>query len=221
MVLDLGLSDMTGFQLLEQIKMEPSLRDLPIIVYTGKDLTKKEETQIKRVAESIIIKGVQSPERLFDETSLFLHRVAADLPAPKRKMLEQIHAADAVLTGKKVLIVDDDIRNLFAMTSLLERFNVEVVSAENGKDAIDVLKQTPDIDIVLMDVMMPEMDGYETMRAIRKINKLKSLPIIAITAKAMKGDREKCLEAGASDYIPKPIDTDQLLALMRTWLQDA
>ncbi len=217
MVLDLGLSDMTGLQLLAEIKKEPKLRELPIIVYTGKELTKKEESQIKRVAESIIIKGVQSPERLLDETSLFLHRVAANLPTDQRKMIEQLHQTNGTLAGKKVLIVDDDMRNLFAMTSVLERFKMDVCTAENGKDALEILQQTPDIEIVLMDVMMPEMDGYTTMQAIRKIDKFKSLPIIAITAKAMKGDREKCLEAGASDYVAKPVDTDRLLSLLREW----
>jgi signal transduction histidine kinase/CheY-like chemotaxis protein/HAMP domain-containing protein len=219
MVLDLGLSDMTGFQLIEELKKEPKLRELPIVVYTGKELTKKEETQLKRVAESIIIKGVQSPERLLDETALYLHRVAANLPVTQRQMLEQLHHPDAMLAGKKVLIVDDDIRNLFAMTSVLERFNMDVLTAENGKDALDILKRIRDIDVVLLDIMMPEMDGFNTLRAIRGINRLKSLPIIVVTAKAMKGDREKCLEAGASDYISKPLNPNDLLALIRKWLE--
>jgi CheY-like chemotaxis protein len=210
---------MTGYQLIEEIKKEPKLRDLPIIVYTGRELTRKEESQLKRVAESIIIKGAQSPERLLDETSLFLHRVSAKLPDPQRKMLEQLHNPDALLTGKKVLLVDDDIRNLFAMTSLLERFSMEVLTAENGKDAIDLLRETRDIDIVLLDIMMPEMDGFNTLKAIRSIDRLKSLPIIVVTAKAMKGDREKCLEAGASDYISKPLNTSDLISMMRGWLQ--
>jgi HAMP domain-containing protein/signal transduction histidine kinase/CheY-like chemotaxis protein len=218
MVLDLGLSDMTGFQLLDKVKKSSTIRHIPVIVYTGKELTRKEETHLKRLAETIIIKGVQSPERLLDETSLFLHRVSANLPAPKRKVLEQLHQTDAVLAGKKVLIVDDDIRNLFAMTGVLERYKIEVLSAENGKDALDVLEQRPDVDMILMDVMMPEMDGYDTMRAIRRNNRFRSLPVIAITAKAMKGDRQKCIDAGASDYIAKPVDTDQLLSLMRVWL---
>jgi HAMP domain-containing protein/signal transduction histidine kinase/CheY-like chemotaxis protein len=218
MVLDLGLSDMTGFQLLERMKKSSQIRQIPVIVYTGKELTRKEETQLKRLAETIIVKGVQSPERLLDETALFLHRVSANLPAPKRKVLEQLHQTDAVLAGKKVLIVDDDIRNLFAMTGMLERYKMEVLSAENGKDALEMLEQRPDVDMVLMDVMMPEMDGYDTMRAIRRSPGFKALPIIAITARAMKGDRQKCIDAGASDYISKPVDTDQLLSLMRVWL---
>ena len=172
----------------------------------------------KRIAETIIIKDVRSPERLLDETALFLHRVQANLPEPKRQILEQLHQTDTVLAGKKVLIVDDDVRNIFALTSMLEREQMQVMYAENGRDGITVLQNTPDIDIVLMDVMMPEMDGYETMRAIRNISKFKSLPTIALTAKAMKGDREKCIEAGASDYITKPVDTEQLLSLLRVWL---
>jgi CheY-like chemotaxis protein len=218
MVIDLGLPDMPGLQLIETVRNELGLVDLPIVIYTGKQLTRKQETELKRLADTIIVKDVQSPERLLDETTLFLHRVQAHLPARQRQMLEQIRQADPVLAGKKVLVVDDDVRNIFALTSLLERHQMTVVYAENGKDAIDLLHETPDIDVVLMDVMMPEMDGYETTRAIRKGRKLKSLPIIALTAKAMKGDREKCIEAGASDYIAKPVDPEQLLSLIRVWL---
>ncbi|HKG21600.1 MAG TPA: response regulator, partial [Blastocatellia bacterium] len=218
LVLDLGLPGMTGFELIEQIKAELGAIELPIIVYTGKDLSKAEETELKRVAETVIIKDVKSMERLLDETALFLHRVEANLPEPKRRMLEQLHQTDSVIAGKKVLIVDDDIRNIFAITSALERHRMNVVYAENGRDAIDILSDTPDIDVVLMDVMMPEMDGYEAMGAIRQEPRFKALPIIALTAKAMKGDREKCIEAGASDYITKPIDVSQLLSLLRVWL---
>jgi CheY-like chemotaxis protein len=218
MVLDLGLPDMSGFALMEEMKKDPALRSLPIIVYTGKELTRKEETQLKRMAKSIIVKDVRSPERLLDETSLFLHRVQANLPEPQRRMLEELHKSDVVLAAKKVLVVDDDIRNIFAMTSLLERYAMTVFSAENGKDASDILQKNPDIDIVLMDIMMPEMDGYDTIREIRKNPKFKSLPILALTAKAMKGDREKCIDAGASDYIAKPVDSDQLLSMLRFWL---
>ena len=215
-VLDLGLPDMTGFELVEQIGLDSGI---PIVVYTGKDLTRAEETELKRIAETIIIKDVRSPERLLDETALFLHRVQANLPEPKRQILEQLHQTDTVITDKKVLIVDDDVRNIFALTSMLERYQMQVAYAENGRDGIAVLQKPPDdIDIVLMDVMMPEMDGYETMRAIRNIGRFKSLPMIALTAKAMKGDREKCIEAGASDYITKPVDTEQLLSLLRVWL---
>ncbi|HET6383533.1 MAG TPA: response regulator, partial [Armatimonadota bacterium] len=218
MVLDLGLPDMSGFQLIEQIRKELRVVDLPIIVYTGKKLTRKEENELKRLTDAIIIKDVRSPERLLDETTLFLHRVQSELPAPKRQMLDQVRQEDPVLAGKKALIVDDDMRNIFALTSLLEAHHVQVVYAENGKDAINMLEKNNGIDVALLDVMMPEMDGYETMRLIRERSKMKSLPIIALTAKAMKGDREKCIEAGASDYIAKPVDNEQLLSLLRVWL---
>jgi hypothetical protein len=217
-VLDLGLPDMTGFELIEQIKQEPGLSQLPIIIYTGKELTRTEETDLKRIAETIIIKDVRSPERLLDETALFLHRVQRDLPEPKQQMLEQLYQSDPVLAGKRVLIVDDDVRNIFALTSMLEHHQMQIFYAENGRDGLALLQQTPNIDVILMDVMMPEMDGYETTRAIRNISEYASLPIIALTAKAMKGDREKCIESGASDYITKPVDSEQLLSLLRVWL---
>ncbi|MEH2411527.1 HAMP domain-containing protein, partial [Nostoc sp.] len=218
LVLDLGLPDMTGFELIEQIKLLPHGKTLPIIVYTGREISKAQETELRRIAETIIIKDVRSPERLLDETALFLHRVQANLPAPKREILEQLHSQDYLLTGKKALIVDDDMRNIFALTSMLECYQIQVLYAENGREGITLLETTPDIDVVLMDVMMPEMDGYETTRVIRQNEQFKSLPIIALTAKAMQGDREKCLEAGASDYITKPVDTEQLLSLLRVWL---
>ncbi|HXG86908.1 MAG TPA: HAMP domain-containing protein [Vicinamibacterales bacterium] len=218
LVLDLGLDDMTGLQLLETMKADPRLSQIPVIVYTGKELNKKQETELRRLAETIIVKDVKSPDRLLDETALFLHRVESNLPAEKRRMLEQLHSSDPSLAGTKALIVDDDIRNIFALTSVLERHEVDVVYAENGRDGIRMLQETPDIDVVLMDVMMPEMDGYEAMRKIRELRQFKDLPIIALTAKAMKGDREKCIEAGASDYVTKPVDTDQLLSLMRVWV---
>jgi CheY-like chemotaxis protein len=218
LVLDLGLEDMSGFELLERMNADPRLSQVPVIVYTGKELTKKEETELRRFAETIILKDVKSPDRLLDETSLFLHRVESSLPPEKRRMLEQLHQVDPTLAGKKALIVDDDIRNIFALTSVLERQQVEVLYAENGADGITKLDEAPDVDVVLMDVMMPEMDGYEAMRRIREKREFRDLPIIALTAKAMKGDREKCIQAGASDYVTKPVDTDQLLSLMRVWL---
>ena len=217
-VLDLRLPDMNGFDLLDAVHDEPALHDLPIVVFTGKDLTVEEETRLLKVAKSIIIKGVQSPERLLDETALFLHRVVGDLPPAKREMLRALHHSDASLIGKKVLVVDDDVRNIFAISSILERHGMDVLTANNGQEAIERVEQEPGISMVLMDIMMPGMDGYETMRAIRTRPELRSLPIIALTAKAMKGDREKCIEAGASDYIAKPVHTDQLLALLRQWL---
>jgi signal transduction histidine kinase/CheY-like chemotaxis protein len=218
MVLDLGLPDMTGFQLVSRVKSEVGLRKLPTIVYTGKQLTRKEEAELKRLAESVVIKDAGSPERLYDETALFLHRVTAQLPESRRKMLETLHRSDPVLTGRTVLVVDDDVRNIFALTTFLERSDMKVVYAESGREGIARLQDTPEIDAVLMDVMMPEMDGYETMRAIRTLPNFGALPIIAVTAKAMKGDREKCIEAGATDYIAKPVDMDQLLSLLRVCL---
>ncbi len=217
-VLDLRLPDMTGFELLEKMHAEPALGDVPVVVFTGKDLTAEEQAQLKTMAKSIVLKDVQSPERLLDETALFLHRVVTDLPAEKQAMLERLHGSSEVLRGRKVLVVDDDARNIFALTSLLENQEMEVISATNGRTAIEIIKNTPDLSLVLMDIMMPEMDGYETMREIRKIPEFRTLPILALTAKAMKGDREKCLDAGASDYIAKPVNTDQLLSLMRVWL---
>ena len=218
MVLDLGLPDVPGLTLIERIKKDLGLHDLPIVVYTGRELTPDEEFELKRVTDAIIVKSVKSPEHLLDETALFLHRVEADLPEPKRKLLTQIHKADPIFVGKKVLVIDDDVRNVFAIASVLERQKMEICHADNGKKGLEVLKSTPGIDAVLMDVMMPEMDGYEAMRIIRKDPKHAMLPIIALTAKAMKDDRDKCIEAGASEYIPKPVDPDQLLSLLRVWL---
>ena len=218
MVLDLSLPDIDGFELLDRIGDDITLRDLPVVIYTAKELTRKEVTRLKRIAKTIVVKDAHSPERLLDETALFLHRSPGNLPELQRRMLEDVRAVDGGLAGRKVLIVDDDLRNIFALSSVLERQQMKVLFAENGKDGIEVLEKDPTIEIVLMDIMMPEMDGYDTMRAIRAIPKFKSLPIITLTAKAMKGDRDKCLAAGASDYITKPVDTAQLLSLMRVWL---
>jgi HAMP domain-containing protein/CheY-like chemotaxis protein/signal transduction histidine kinase len=217
-VLDLRLPDMTGFELLEKIHAQPSLASVPVVVFTGRELTAEEQIRIRSMAQSIVLKDVESPERLLDETSLFLHRVITDLPADKQNMLNRLHRSTEVLRGRKILVVDDDARNIFALMSLLENHEMEVLCANNGRAAIDLLAKTPEVEIVLMDIMMPEMDGYETMREIRKSPMFRTLPILALTAKAMKGDREKCLDAGASDYISKPVNTDQLLSLMRVWL---
>ena len=217
-VLDLRLPDMTGFQLLEKIQEEQFLRDIPVVVFTGKELTSDEEAHLKAMAKSIVVKDVHSPERLLDETALFLHRIVTNLPIEKQKMLERLHGSNAILRGSKVLVVDDDVRNIFALTTLLEGYDMDVVSATNGRHAIDLIQATPDLRMVLMDIMMPEMDGYQTMREIRSDPKFRTLPMLALTAKAMKGDREKCLDAGASDYIAKPVNTEQLLSLMRVWL---
>ncbi|MGQ0519688.1 MAG: response regulator [Actinomycetota bacterium] len=217
-VLDLKLPRMSGFALLERIKSDERFARLPVIVYTGKDLTRREELRLSKFAESIIVKDARSPERLLEEVTLFLHQPGSQLPDDQRLMLEQLHSHESLLNGKRVLIVDDDVRNVFALTSVLERHGMTVVFAENGTDGIALLEQTPDVDLVLMDIMMPEMDGYETTAAIRKNPRFKKLPIIALTAKAMRGDREKSIAAGASDYITKPVDVDQLLSLIRVWL---
>jgi CheY-like chemotaxis protein len=217
-VLDLHLPDMTGFELLDKIQAEPSLRNLPVIVFTGKDLTAEEEQRLKQAAKTIVLKDVHSLERLLDETALFLHRVVTDLPKDKQDMLQHLHNSKDVLRNRKVLVVDDDARNIYALATVLEGEDMEVLSATNGRHAIEIIQSTPDIAVVLMDIMMPEMDGYETIRQIRKDQRFAALPILALTAKAMKGDREKCLEAGASDYIAKPVNTDQLLSLLRVWL---
>jgi CheY-like chemotaxis protein len=209
---------MSGFELLERMQADATLRDCPVVVFTGKELSNEEEARLKGVAKSIVLKDVQSPERLFDETALFLHRIVSELPDQKRQMLERLHGSNDVLKNRKVLVVDDDARNIFALTTVLENQEMEVVSATNGRHAIDLIHSTPDMSVVLMDIMMPEMDGYETMREIRKQARFRTLPILALTAKAMKGDREKCLQAGASDYIAKPVNTDQLLSLLRVWL---
>jgi HAMP domain-containing protein/signal transduction histidine kinase/DNA-binding response OmpR family regulator len=217
-VLDLRLPDMTGFDLLEKIHAEPALAQVPVVVFTGKELDADEQARLRRFAKSIVLKDVRSPERLLDETALFLHRVVTELPPEKQAMLQRLHHSREVLFGRKVLVVDDDARNIFALTSVLENQGMDVLSTTNGRAAIELIRTTPGLDLVLMDIMMPEMDGYETMREIRRSPEFRTLPILALTAKAMKGDREKCLDAGASDYIAKPVNTDQLLSLMRVWL---
>jgi hypothetical protein len=217
-VLDLRLPDVSGFEVLERIRDTPALSDLPVIVFTGKELSPDEDARLHSLARSVVVKGVESPERLLDETSLFLHRVIADLPPEKQKLLDRLHRSDDALVGKKVLVVDDDVRNIFALSSVLERRGMSVLTAGTGRQAIDTLESESDLAIVLMDIMMPEMDGYETMQVIRQNQAFRRLPIIALTAKAMKGDREKCLEAGASDYLAKPVDTEQLLSALRMWL---
>jgi HAMP domain-containing protein/CheY-like chemotaxis protein/putative methionine-R-sulfoxide reductase with GAF domain len=217
-VLDLRLPDMTGFDILERMRDIPAAIDLPVVVFTGKELSPEEDARLHTLARSVVVKGVESPERLLDETALFLHRVVADLPQEKQKMLDRLHRSDEALVGKKVLVVDDDMRNIFALSSVLERRGMAVLTAGTGREAISMLESTPDVAIVLMDIMMPEMDGYATMQVIRQNPLFRRLPIIALTAKAMKGDREKCLEAGASEYLAKPVNTEQLLSALRMWL---
>jgi HAMP domain-containing protein/CheY-like chemotaxis protein/signal transduction histidine kinase len=217
-VLDLRLPDMSGFDLLEVIRDDPALSDLPVVVFTGKELSSDEDARLHTIARSVVVKGVESPERLLDETALFLHRVVGHLPQEKQKLLERLHSSDEDLVGKTVLLVDDDPRNIFALSSVLERRGMNVLTATTGNEAIDLVESTPGLAIVLMDIMMPEMDGYQTMQVIRANSAFRRLPIIALTAKAMKGDREKCLDAGASDYLAKPVNTEQLLSALRMWL---
>ena len=217
-VLDLRLPDMSGFEVLERLAGDDRLKDLPVVVFTGKELSPEEDARLHSLARSVVVKGVESPERLLDETSLFLHRVTTDLPIEKQQMLERLHRSDEDLEGKVALVVDDDVRNIFALSSVLERRGMNVLSASAGQEAIRTIESHPELAIVLMDIMMPGMDGYQTIQAIRAMPEHRRLPIIALTAKAMKGDREKCLEAGASDYLAKPVNTEQLLSALRTWL---
>lgn len=218
MILDLRLPDVSGFELLEMLDHRTGANKPPVIIYTGKELSKEELVKLRRYSESIIIKGVKSPERLLDEVSLFLHRVEADLPPNKQALLQSLRGKESIFEGRKILLVDDDMRNVFALANALDMRGMKVAVGKNGKEAIEALDRQPDIDLVLMDIMMPLMDGYEAMRLIRRDSRFSKLPIIALTAKAMKGDQEKCLAAGANDYVPKPVDLEKLLSLIRVWL---
>lgn len=218
MVLDLGLSDMSGFELLERLQGMERARRIPVIVHSGRDLSHEDERTLRRFAESIIIKGAMSPERLLNEVTLFLHLVESDLHPSKQRMIRTAIDKEAMLEGRKVLLVDDDMRNVFSLSSVLAEKSMTVIEAENGIEALARLEEHPDVSIVLMDIMMPEMDGYAAMREIRKNPRTASLPVIAMTAKALKGDHEKCMAAGASDYIAKPIEVDKLLSLIRVWI---
>ncbi len=218
MVLDLRLPDMSGFEVLEHMRADNALADIPVVVFTGRELSAEEDAQLHTMARSIVVKGVESPERLLNETALFMHRVITDLPPEKQHMLERLNSSDEDLVGRTVLVVDDDPRNIFALSSALERRGMNVLTAATGAEAIALVEQTPALAIVLMDIMMPEMDGYQTIERIRQDRAYRRLPIIALTAKAMKGDREKCLQAGASDYLAKPVNTEQLLSALRMWL---
>ncbi len=209
---------MSGFEVLEQIRDDRDIAEVPVVVFTGRELSPEDDAQLHTMARSVVVKGVESPERLLDETALFLHRVVADMPAAKQAMLEELHSSDEDLVGETVLLVDDDARNIFALSSVLERRGMRVLTATTGSEAIEVIEREPALAIVLMDIMMPGMDGYETMQVVRSNPKFRRLPILALTAKAMKGDREKCLEAGASDYLAKPVNTEQLLSALRMWL---
>jgi CheY-like chemotaxis protein/HAMP domain-containing protein/signal transduction histidine kinase len=217
-VLDLRLPDMSGFEVLDKIRNDDSLSNVPVVVFTGRELSVEEDAELHTMARSIVVKGVESPERLLDETSLFLHRVITELPIEKQRMLEKLNSSDEDLVGQTALLVDDDARNIFALSSVLERRGMKVLTATTGSEAVALVESNPEIAIVLMDIMMPQMDGYQTIGVIRENPAFRRLPIIALTAKAMKGDREKCLEAGASDYLAKPVNTEQLLLAIRMWL---
>jgi CheY-like chemotaxis protein/signal transduction histidine kinase/HAMP domain-containing protein len=217
-VLDLRLPDMSGFEVLDSIRNDDSLSDVPVVVFTGRELSVEEDAELHTMARSIVVKGVESPERLLDETSLFLHRVITELPVEKQRMLEKLNSSDEDLVGQTALLVDDDARNIFALSSVLERRGMKVLTATTGSEAVALVESNPKIAVVLMDIMMPQMDGYQTIGVIRANPSFRRLPIIALTAKAMKGDREKCLEAGASDYLAKPVNTEQLLLAIRMWL---
>jgi PAS domain S-box-containing protein len=217
-VLDLGLPDMSGFDLIQELKKIKDRRIPPIIIYTGRELSREENAELEKYAETIIIKGVKSEERLLDETALFLHRTISNLPEPKQKIITGLYDKESIFLNKKILVVDDDMRNVFALSKVLKERGMQINKAENGLVALRILEEQPDMDLVLMDIMMPEMDGYEAMRSIRSHAKFRKLPVIALTAKAMKDDKQKCIDAGANDYIAKPVELDRLLSLMRVWL---
>jgi CheY-like chemotaxis protein len=218
-VTDLALPDATGDDLLDRMAADDAYAFPPIIVYTGRVLTADEEQRLRRHSSSIIVKGARSPERLLDEVTLFLHQVESELPADQRRMLRQARDRETVFEGRRILVAEDDVRNIFALTSMLEPKGAQIVIARNGREAIAALETTtPGIDLVLMDIMMPEMDGLEAMREIRRRGAWPKLPIIALTAKAMKDDQEQCFEAGANDYISKPLDVEMLLSLLRVWM---
>jgi CheY-like chemotaxis protein len=218
MILDVDIEEKSGIELLDELKKDERLSKIPVIVHANRDLSADEESILQRVGNQLTLKEVYSPERLLDEATLFLHQVEANLPAEKQKMLEQVHDKQAIFKDKKILMVDDDVRNVFALVNVLEEKGMEVIVGQNGKDALRLLEEHPDLDMILMDIMMPEMDGYEAMREIRKQVRFRKLPILALTAKAMKGDKAKCIDAGANDYLAKPVDKAKLLSLMRVWL---
>jgi CheY-like chemotaxis protein len=218
MILDLSLPDMSGFELLNQINHDETITKCPVIVYTGQELSPEQNLELMKYADRVIVKGVKSPERLLDETALFLHRVVADMPEEKQQTIKQLYNRNGLLKDKKILVVDDDMRNSFALSRLLSQKGLIVKLAKDGQKALDLLAKEPEIDLVLMDIMMPVLDGYETTKQIRAQPKFKNLPILALTAKAMKEDREKCLAAGANDYLSKPVDVDRLFSMLQVWL---
>jgi len=216
--LGLDIADIPAVQLVEEIQVEGGSQTPPIVIFGAENSDAAMEQEIRRLSRHSLVRYADTPDRLLEESVLFLHRVIADLPEEKQKMLDRLHHSDDALVGKKVLVVDDDVRNIFALSSVLERRGMAVLTASTGREAIAQLESTDDVAIVLMDIMMPEMDGYQTMQVIRENSAFRRLPIIALTAKAMKGDREKCLEAGASEYLAKPVNTEQLLSALRMWL---
>ena len=218
MILDLTLPDMSGFELLETLHASESYDSVPVVIYTGKDMTREEEAKLRKYADRIILKTERSHERLLNEASLFLHWLESTLPANRRPSTDAIEHRDDIFEGKQLLLVDDDMRNIYALSAQLEELGFDITIANNGREALDVLEEHPEMDIVLMDIMMPEMDGYEAMTHIREQARFQKLPILALTAKAMKDDRAKCIQAGANDYCSKPIDMAKLTSLLRVWL---
>jgi CheY-like chemotaxis protein len=220
-ILDMGIPAVSAYDALEMVKKNPALQDLPVIIFTGKSISKVEETRIRQYADSIVVKTAHSYQRILDEVALFLHLIEEkEKPAKAPSQLGRLGVLNEVLKDRKVLIADDDVRNIYSITKALEHHKMRVIAATDGKDALRQLEEHPDTDIVLMDMMMPEMDGYESTMKIRQNPKFRDLPVLAVTAKAMMGDREKCISAGASDYITKPVDMDQLISLLRVWLYD-
>ena len=219
-ILDMGIPNTKAYETLEEAKRNPALENLPIIIFTGKNLSMAEELKIKKYADSIIVKTAHSYQRMLDEVSLFLHLVEGSKQVTGNSSGKSLMGLNQVLNNKTILVADDDVRNIFSLSKALEQFNMTVVAALDGQEALEKLTETPGIDAVLLDMMMPRMDGYETARKIREQPQWRSLPVIAVTAKAMTGDREKCIQAGASDYITKPVDIDQLISLLRVWLYD-
>jgi CheY-like chemotaxis protein len=217
-IVDYMLPDIGGMEFVSEINLLKKMQMAPVLVYSAKDFSVKEKTQLKQYANRILLKSVNSLEQLLEEAVMHLHINFKDLLPEKRKIIENLRSREDILAGKTILVVDDDVRNLFALTAAFEKYFIKTITAESGQEAIQILNENGTVDMVLMDIMMPEMDGYETMQKIRREHKNNNLPIIAVTAKAMKGDREKCIEAGASDYITKPVKIDQLMSLMRVWL---
>ena len=220
-VLDLGLRGMSGFEFLDVLHDDPELSRVPVVIHTGRDLTDEERKRLDAYAETIIVKSARSGERLVDETALFLHRVETEMPERQRRMIRMLHDVDATLQGKSILLADDDMRNSFALRKLLQTRGAKVILAEDGAQALKKLDENPTVDLVLMDIMMPIMDGYEAMRRIRQSKIYGKVPIIALTAKAMAEDREACVAAGANEYLTKPLDVDRLLSVLRVWLQQS